>query len=85
MPKSLNFCATMGPRKRLQEMSARSIVAVLISFVLCTSLWPSEKLFAQENGGAMPLQISSIAFSASAARHLIHESEGNSRRHSRYL
>jgi len=67
MPKSLNFCATMGPRKRLQEMSARSIVAVLISFVLCTSLWPSEKLFAQENGGAMPLQISSTAFSASEA------------------
>ena len=67
MPKSPNFCATTGPRKRVQEMSAPSMVAVLISFVLCTSIWPSEKVFTQEQGGTMPLQISSTAFSASAA------------------
>ena len=64
MPKSLNFCAAMGPRKRVQKSFGRNKVALLTSFVLCISLWPSGKLFAQEKGGTMSLQISSDAFSA---------------------
>src|SRR6266581_3665047 len=64
MPKSLNFCAAMGPRKRVQKSFGRNKVALLTSFVLCISLWPSGKLFAQEKGGTMSLQISSAAFSA---------------------
>ncbi len=64
MPKSPNFCAAMELRKRVQKIFARSKVAFLTSFVLCVSLWPSGKLFAQEKGGTMSLQISSAAFSA---------------------
>src|SRR5260370_6034539 len=64
MPKSPNFCAAMVLRRRVQKIFARSKVAFLTSFVLCVSLWPSGKLFAQEKGGTMSLQISSAAFSA---------------------
>jgi len=65
MPKSPNFCAAMGPRNRASgKMSAHNRVAVLISFVLCFSMWPSGKSFAREKGGTMSLQISSTAFSA---------------------
>src|SRR5258706_4294714 len=67
MPKSPNFCAAMGLRNRASgKMSAHNRVAVLISFVLCFSVWPSGKFFAQEKGGTMSLQISSAAFSAGA-------------------
>jgi Raf kinase inhibitor-like YbhB/YbcL family protein len=45
-------------------MSVRAEVALLTGFFLCFSLWPSGKLFAQERGGTMSLQISSTAFSA---------------------
>jgi Raf kinase inhibitor-like YbhB/YbcL family protein len=65
MPKSLNSCAAMGPRnKESGKMSARSKVWALIGFVLCFSVWPPGKSFAQEKGGTMSLQISSTAFSA---------------------
>src|SRR5437016_9900493 len=67
MPKSPNFCAVMELRKRVREMSARIKVAVLIGFALRFSPWPSEKIFAQEKGATMPLQISSTAFSAGEA------------------
>src|SRR5260370_17801916 len=63
MPKSPNFCAAMVLRRRVQKIFACSKVAVLIGFVLCVSLWPSGKLFAQEKGETMSLQISSDAFS----------------------
>jgi Raf kinase inhibitor-like YbhB/YbcL family protein len=65
MPKSLNFCAAMGLRKRaFGKMSAHRKLAVLTGFVLCFSAWPSGKSFSQEKRGTMSLQISSAAFSA---------------------
>src|SRR5437870_12893058 len=67
MPTSPNFCAAMGPRKRVREMSARIKVAVLIAFALRFSPWPSGDLFAQEKGGTMLLYISSSAFLAGQA------------------
>jgi Raf kinase inhibitor-like YbhB/YbcL family protein len=67
MPKSLNFCAAMGPCKRVQEMSARITVAGLVGLIFCFLLWPSGKSFAQEKGGTMSLQISSATFSAGEA------------------
>jgi Raf kinase inhibitor-like YbhB/YbcL family protein len=48
-------------------MSARIEIAALIGFVLCFSLWPSEKFFAQERGRTMSLQISNAAFSVGEA------------------
>jgi Raf kinase inhibitor-like YbhB/YbcL family protein len=53
----------MEPRNRVEEMSVRIKVAVLIAFVLCFSLWPSRKFFAQEKGGTMALHITSPDFS----------------------
>lgn len=68
MPKSRNFCAAKGPHKGMSgKMSVRSKVAVLIGLVLCSSVWPSGKSFAQEKGGIVSLQISSAAFSAGEA------------------
>jgi len=67
MPKSPNFCAVMELRKRVREMSARTKVVVLITFVLSASPLLSERLFSQEKGGTMSLQISSTAFSAGEA------------------
>ena len=67
MPKSPNFCAAPGLYERVQEMAARTKVAVLIAFVLSGSPLPSQRLFSQEKGGTMSLQISSVAFSAGEA------------------
>ena len=65
MPKSPSFCAAMELRNRdSRKMLARGKVAVLASFVLWFSVWPSGKSFGQGKGGTMSLQISSTAFSA---------------------
>jgi Raf kinase inhibitor-like YbhB/YbcL family protein len=65
MPKSLNFCAGMGPRNSdPRKMPARRKVAALTGFALCFLLWLSGKPLAQEKGGTMSLQIFSPAFSA---------------------
>src|SRR5438552_475269 len=66
-PRSPSFCAVMELRRRVREMSARTKVVVLITFVLSASLLLSERLFSQEKGGTMSLQISSTAFSAGEA------------------
>ncbi len=44
-------------------MPARIKVAALIAFVLCFSLWPSGKFFAQEKEGTVALHITSPDFS----------------------
>src|SRR6266576_133259 len=62
-PKSPNFCAAIAPRKRVRGMPARIKVAALIAFVLCFSLWPSGKFFAQEKEGTVALHITSPDFS----------------------
>src|SRR5207253_4658368 len=67
MPKSPNFCAAMELRKRVWGMLVRIPVAALVTFVLSASTLLSERLFSQEKGGTMSLQISSTAFSAGEA------------------
>src|SRR5713101_10130530 len=68
MPKSPNFCAATGPRKReARKMSARTKVAVLTGFLLGISMSSAGKVFSQAKGGAMAPQISSPAFSAGEA------------------
>src|SRR5258707_9584535 len=68
MPKSPNFCAATGPRKReARKMSTRTKVAVLTGFLLGISMLSAGKLFSQAKGGAMAPQISSPAFSAGEA------------------
>jgi Raf kinase inhibitor-like YbhB/YbcL family protein len=64
---SPNFCAAMELRKRVWEMLVRILVAALVTFVLSASPLLSERLFSQEKGGTMSLQISSTAFSAGEA------------------
>src|SRR2546430_15092182 len=65
--KSPNFCAAMELRKRVWEMLMRILVAALVTFVFSASPLLSERLFSQEKGGTMSLQISSTAFSAGEA------------------
>ncbi len=68
MPKSPNFCAPTGLRKRESgKIPVCSKVAVLTGFLLCVSTLTSGKLFSQAKGGAMALQISSPDFSAGEA------------------
>ena len=67
MSRSPSFCVAMEPRKRVWEMLVRILVAALVTFVLSASPLLSERLFSQEKGGTMPLQISSTAFSAGEA------------------
>jgi len=68
MPKSPNFCAATGPRKRESgKMSVRGKVAVLTGFLLCISTLSSGKLFPQAKGGGMALHITSPEFSEGEA------------------
>jgi len=64
MPKSLNFCAATGLRKReARKMSVPSKVAVLTGFLLCLSTLSSGMLYSPATGGAMALHITSPEFS----------------------
>ena len=68
MPKSPNFCAPTGLRKRESgKIPVCSKVAVLTSFVLYFFPWLPGKPLAQAKGGTMSLQIISTAFSAGEA------------------
>ena len=65
MRPSPNFSAAAGPReKELNSMSLRRKVVVLICLLLCSLSLPFPEFLAQEKGGTMPLQITSVAFSA---------------------